>query len=287
MENTPPLLAATMERVQAALAEDLGRGDATTLALVPEAATGHALVVSRECGVVAGTRVAAAVFRQLDREVTIKIECADGQTVQPGQVVLAVRGKARALLSGERVALNFLQHLSGIATETARYVALAQPYGVAILDTRKTTPGLRSLEKYAVTCGGGQNHRLGLYDRIMIKDNHLAFWHHTAKRHLAAAIRVARSRYPDLLVQVEVDRPEQLDELWSDPPDWVLLDNMTPEAVGECVARCRGRCQVEVSGGITLANVAAYAAQQPTAISVGALTHSVRSLDCGLDWQIT
>lgn len=273
-----------MGLIAQALAEDVGTGDATTLALVPATAEGEALVVSRSPGVVAGTRVAAAVFRQLDEEITIKIIKPDGQALAPGDVVLRLRGKARALLTGERVALNFLQQLSGIATETARYVERVKPHPVAVLDTRKTVPGLRLLQKYAVTCGGGQNHRMGLYDRIMIKDNHLAFWQQGVKQDYATAVRTARVRYPNLLVQVEVDRPDQLYALWSDPPDWVLLDNMTPEEVGDCVARCRGRCRVEVSGGITLETVADYAAQGPDAISVGSLTHSVPSLDLGLDW---
>ncbi len=284
METIATLSPATINLIAQALAEDVGSGDATTLALVPATATGEALVASRSPGVVAGIGIAAAVFRQLDEEITVKIIKPDGERVAPGDAVLRLQGKARALLTGERVALNFLQQLSGIATETARYVERVKPHDVAILDTRKTIPNLRELQKYAVTCGGGQNHRMGLYDRVMIKDNHLSFWQQGVKRDLAAAVRTARTRYPDLAVQVEVDRPEQLAELWAEPPDWVLLDNMTPDEVGDCVARCRGRCKVEVSGGITLETVADYAAQKPDAISVGTLTHSIRSLDLGLDW---
>ena len=283
MEETSLLGSETDELIERALAEDLGPGDATTLSLVPENATAAADIVSRDEGVVSGVQVASEVFHQLDPKATLKIIASDGDPVKPGDVVLTVMGSARAILSGERTALNFLQRMSGIATLTARYVEETRGFPVQILDTRKTTPTLRILEKKAVHCGGGVNHRMGLYDRAMIKDNHLAFWGRTAGHSLLGAIRSARSRYPDLEVEVEVDRLEQLDELLDDPPEWLLLDNMTPEQVRLCVERCNGACRIEVSGGVTLDRVAEYAAAGPDAISVGALTHSARALDFSLE----
>ena len=266
-----------------ALAEDVGSGDATTLSLVPESATVSGDLVSRDAGVVSGVGVASAVFRHLDPQITIKIMVPNGGQIKPGDTVLQVKGRARAVLTGERTALNFMQRMSGIATETARYVELVRPHPVEILDTRKTTPLLRVLEKYAVQCGGGANHRMGLYDRVLIKDNHLAFWRQATGGSLADALQAARARYPDLELQIELDDPEQLKDLLAEPPDWVLLDNMTPEQVAACVRRCKKTCKVEVSGGVTLDTVAAYAAAGPDAISVGALTHSARALDLSLD----
>ncbi len=286
MEQGWPLGNALEELIERALAEDVGPGDVTTLSLVSENQHAEARVVVREDGIVSGTRVAAAVFRRLDPMITIKIMRTDGESVRAGEVLMRIKGKARAILTVERTALNFLQRMCGIATETARYVALARPFGVRILDTRKTTPTLRDLEKYAVQCGGGNNHRFGLYDRVMIKDNHLAFWMGTEPRTIAEAVRAARKRYPDLEVEVEIERLEQLDELMSEPPEWVLLDNMSPDDVRACVVKSAGRIKVEVSGRITLDTVQLYAAAGPDAISVGALTHSVRSLDLSLEWMV-
>lgn len=266
-----------------ALAEDVGSGDVTTLSLVPERSLAEAVIVARAPGIVAGTRVAAEVFRKLDSAMTCKIMAADGSPVAAGGEILRLRGKARAILTGERIALNFLQRLSGIATLTARYRAAMACTDVLLLDTRKTTPGWRALEKYAVTCGGGDNHRMGLYDRVMIKDNHLAFWCRDVGRTMAEAVRATRSRYPNLEVQVEVDDPDQLAELESDWPDWVLLDNMTPDQVRACVERCNGHARTEVSGGVSLDTIADYAAAKPDAISIGALTHSAIALDCALE----
>lgn len=286
MDKTWPLDKGIDEIIVRALEEDLGPGDVTTQSLVPANQQAEARIIARDAGMVSGTKLAAAVFRHLDPNITIKIVSADEQRVEPGTVLLWIKGAARAILSGERTALNFLQHLSGITTETARYVERVKPYGVRILDTRKTIPTLRTLEKYAVQCGGGHNHRMGLYDRVMIKDNHQAFWSALDNRTITDAVRAARKRYPDLEIEVEIDRPDQLDPLLEDPPEWVLLDNMTPDAVHECVARCRDRIKVEVSGGITLENIDAYAAAGPDAISVGAITHSVRALDMALEWMV-
>lgn len=284
MEQGWPLDKELDELIVRALAEDLGSGDVTTQSLVPANLSAEARVVCLEDGVLAGAKVAAAVFRHLDPNITIKITCTDGQPIKAGAALLDIKGAARSILSGERTALNFMQHMSGIATETARYVEKVSSYGVQILDTRKTTPTLRTLEKYAVQCGGGMNHRMGLYDRVMIKDNHLAFWNQLEQRTVGDAVRAARKRYPDLEIEVEIDRPAELDVLLDDPPDWVLLDNMTPDAVRDCVAHCDGRIKIEVSGGITLDTVEAYAAAGPDAISVGALTHSVHALDQSLEW---
>ncbi len=266
-----------------ALAEDIGPGDVTTLTLVPERAKASASIIARAPGVVAGAHVVAKVFLRLDPSMTCKIMAADGTAVQEGDVILRLQGQARAILTGERTALNFLQRLSGIASLTAQYRQQAGRDDVALLDTRKTTPGWRALEKYAVTCGGGENHRMGLYDRVMIKDNHLAFWAGESERSIREAVRAARSRYPDLEVQVEIDHPEQLDDLETDWPDWVLLDNMTPNEVRACVSQCQGHTRTEVSGGVTLDTIAEYAAAGPDAISIGALTHSATALDCSLE----
>lgn len=269
--------------IDMALGEDIGTADVTTEALVPAQAMAQAVIVAREDGVVAGIRVVSEVFRRLDPAITIKVAVSDGARVRAGETVMTLKGRARAIMTGERTALNFLQRLSGIATQTAAYVARVRDYPVSLLDTRKTTPGLRALEKYAVECGGGQNHRMGLHDRVLIKDNHLAFWTSSAERTLAQAIRAARTRYPELQVQVEIDRPDQLADALSEEPDWILLDNMSPAAVQQCVAACAGACKIEVSGGITLETIADYAKAGPDAISVGALTHSVRAMDYSLD----
>lgn len=282
--SSKPIVNLPLDLIKQALTEDLGKGDVTTAALVPELAVAEAGIVARATGVIAGAGIAAAVFRQLDEEVTIKIISEDGARVNAGDAIMTMRGRARALLSGERTALNFLQRLSGIATQTAAYKVRMAPHPVALLDTRKTTPGWRALEKYAVQCGGGTNHRMGLYDRVMIKDNHLAFWSSQSERTIQDAIKIARKRFPELLVQVEIDHPDQLDAVLAEPPDWVLLDNMSADQVRACVARCADLCRTEVSGGISLETVGDYAAAGPDAISVGALTHSVRAMDCSMDW---
>ncbi len=288
MIERPEQSAAAAERlIQMALTEDIGSGDVTTVALVPEAAKAAAALVARDEGILCGVHIASAVFRQLDPLATVKICVTEGAHVSRGEMILQVRGHARALLSAERVALNFVQRLSGIATRTAAYCDRVSDLPVVILDTRKTAPGWRLLDKYAVCCGGGENHRMGLYDRIMIKDNHLAFWLSGQERTIAGAIQAARARFPEIPVQVEIDHESQLDEVLTAAPDWVLLDNMTPDQVRACVERCGGQIKTEVSGGITLDTVRAYAEAGPTALSIGALTHSVEAFDCALDWDET
>jgi len=273
------------QRIREALAEDLGPGklDATTFALVPKNETAKAHLVAREAGILAGGPVAAEVFRQLDSSLKVVLKKKDGAAVKPGDVVLTISGSARAMLIAERTALNFIQRMTGIATMTRRYVEEAANPDVLILDTRKTTPTLRTFEKYSVVCGGGTNHRYGLFDRVLIKDNHLAHWTREGGT-LAGAVSASRKKYPNLLVEVEVDTIEQLKEVLPANPDWVLLDNMPPPVLRKCVKLCAGICKTEASGGVNLETIRAIAKTGVTAISVGALTHSAPSADLALDF---
>ena len=274
-----------MQRIREALDEDLGpqRLDVTTFPLVTEDKQASARLVARADCVLSGGPVAAAVFRETDPSLQISQTKPDGSALEAGEVVLTVSGSARAILVAERTALNFIQRMSGIATLTRRYVDAAAHPGVAILDTRKTTPTLRAFEKYAVVCGGGVNHRAGLYDRVLIKDNHLAYWT-AAGGGLPGAVEAVRTAYPELLVEVEVDTIDQLKELLPAKPDWVLLDNMTPLQLRSCVKLCAGICKSEASGGITLETVREIAKTGVDAISVGALTHSACAVDFALDF---
>ncbi len=269
--------------IRRALKEDMGKGDATVESLVEEHETARGYILSGGEYILAGGPVCAAVFQALDQRITVKLLKKDGDTIKRGERVLYVEGDARALLTGERTALNFLQRLTGIATLTRHYVDKAAPHSVPILDTRKTTPLLRSLEKYAVRCGGGANHRMGLYDRIMIKDNHLAFWKRDPERTMAEAVQKARRQFPDLEIEIEIDRPDQMKEALDASPDWILLDNMTAEEVKQCVNQCGGRARLEVSGGIALEHVEPYAQAGVDAISVGKITHSAPAADLSLE----
>ncbi len=273
------------ELIARALAEDVGSGDATTLALVAEGAEAAARIVARHAVVVAGLGVAAEVFRQADPALQSEIRVPDGAEAGPGTTLLRVHGPARALLTAERTALNFAQRLTGIATATECLARIVADYGTLILDTRKTVPGFRRLDKYAVQCGGGTNHRAGLHDAILIKDNHLAFWKQQHQGTLADAVRAAREAYPGLKLEIEVDTLEQLQEALPGRPDWVLLDNMSPQLTAAAVILCNGICKTEASGGITKDNVREYARAGVTAISIGALTHSARAADLGLDFE--
>jgi nicotinate-nucleotide pyrophosphorylase (carboxylating) len=209
----------------------------------------------------------------------------DGQRVAAGQTVLSVSGPARTLLTAERVALNFVQRLSGIATLTAQFVEAIKGTRAQILDTRKTTPGWRRLEKYAVTCGGARNHRMGLFDMVLIKDNHLAALKDGTPDPIAAALKQARGRLPGLKVEVEVDSLDELDRALAAGAELVLLDNMNPDQLRQAVQKCQGRAQTEASGGVSLATVRAIAETGVEFISVGALTHSARAVDIGLDFE--
>ena len=281
-----PLNAQEIDRaVQLALAEDIGSGDVTTLATVPEHAVATALMRAREPLVIAGLAFAEAAFREMSSDVQITRAAEDGQRAAAGDILLTIQGPARALLSAERVALNFVQRLSGVATLTAQFVEAIKGTRAHILDTRKTTPGWRRLEKYAVTCGGGRNHRLGLFDMVLIKDNHLAALMNESPNAVAAAVQRARAAYPQLKIEVEADTLEQVEQAIAAGADIVLLDNMNPIQLRLAVQKCKDRAQTEASGGVNLASIRAIAQTGVDFISVGALTHSARAVDIGLDFE--
>lgn len=271
--------------VRQALAEDLGPGDATTLATVPAPARLTVIMRAREPLVVAGLAFAEAAFKQLSASIRVQQLTRDGRGVKAGAGLLRVSGAARAILSAERVALNFAQRLSGVATLTAQYVAAVRGTRARIIDTRKTTPGWRRFEKYAVACGGGRNHRLGLFDLVLIKDNHLAALRAAKPNAVAAAVQRARTRFPGLKIEVEADTLAQVAQAVAAGADIVLLDNMTPAQLRRAVARVAGRAQTEASGGVNLKTVRAIARTGVDFISVGALTHSARAVDIGLDFE--
>ncbi len=270
------------DMVRAALREDLGRtGDATTDAVLPDAVPGEGVVAARESLVLAGLPIAAEVFRQVDPDVTFEPLARDGQRLAPGDVAAKIRGSLGSILRGERVALNFMQHLSGVATQTARYAALIDG-GVRLLDTRKTTPGLRAAEKYAVRAGGGHNHRFALYDGVLIKDNHIA----ACGSVTVAVERALAARHPLLKVEVEVESLEQALEAVAAGADGLLLDNQTPDQLRELVRAVRAKAPhvvLEASGGITETTLPAVAATGVDAVSCGALIHGARWVDLGLD----
>lgn len=268
--------------VRNALHEDGAFNDITTIATLQTERRAHGSIRTRETGVIVGVPIAVEAFRLLDSKVAIRVDVADGCRVEAPDVVMHIDGHARALLSAERVALNYLQHLSGIATLTARYVSAVSGTGARILDTRKTTPGLRQLEKYAVRAGGGTNHRMGLSDAVLIKDNHLA----ALDGDIGLAVRRARELTPTgTPVEVECDSPEQVEAALAAGADIILIDNMSPAWLTECTALVRGRAVTEASGGITLTTVREVALAGVDLISVGALTHSAPALDVGLDFE--
>ncbi len=270
--------------IEAALAEDLGRaGDITTAATIPASAQAEAVIAARKPGVVAGLPLAEAAFRALDPSIRFDAAVADGTRVSPGDVVARMSGPARPILSAERVALNYLGHLSGIATAAAAFSDLVSHTRAKIADTRKTTPGLRVFEKYAVRCGGGVNHRFGLDDAVLIKDNHIA-----VAGGIGPALRAAKAASGHLVkVEIEVDTLDQLDEVLAEGADAVLLDNMTPDVLAEAVRRIGGRMIAEASGGVTLDTVKAIAESGVDLISTGWITHSAPVLDLGLDIEIS
>ena len=282
----PPLTAEEiLPLIRQALAEDVGPGDVTSMATVPEMARARARMVAREPLVVAGLLLAETAFREVAPTLQITTDARDGDRLDTGQTLLTVSGTARGILTAERVALNFIQRLSGIATLTAQFVTAIEHTRTRILDTRKTTPGLRRLEKYAVTCGGGHNHRFGLYDRVLIKDNHLAALRDARPNPIAAAVKRARSAYPELRVEVEADTLDQVSDALAAGADIILLDNMTPSELKEAVRRVAGQAQTEASGGVNLQTVRSIAATGVDFISVGALTHSARAVDIALDFD--
>jgi len=281
------LLTAEIDRVvQLALAEDLPWGDVTTDNLIPSTARFHGEIRAKSEGVLAGLPVAERVFHALDPSVAVHCRRRDGDEVTPGEVVAVVEGPARAILRGERVALNFLQRLSGVATLTSRYVKAVSGLPCRIVDTRKTTPGLRRLEKYAVRMGGGQNHRFGLSDGVLVKDNHLAVLRAQGVS-LRTALQEMRRRIPHgVRVQVEVETLDEVAEALEAGADALLLDNMPLDVLREAVKVARGRAITEASGGITLATVRPVAETGVDLISVGALTHSAPALDLSLDVRV-
>lgn len=271
------------EAVRAALIEDLGRaGDITTLATIPAGKQARAVIAARKSGVIAGLPFAREAFRQYDPSVRFEAAMSDGDRLDPGAIVARIEGEARSVLSAERVALNFMGRLSGIATLAAAYVAEVAGTKAMIVDTRKTTPGLRAFEKYAVRCGGAGNHRYGLDDAILIKDNHVA----VAGGIRPALLAAKRQAGNFVKIEIEVDTLAQLEEVIAEGADIVMLDNMSVADLLAGVAMVGGRMKVEASGGVTLDTVAAIAATGVDMISVGALTHSASVLDLGLDIEI-
>ncbi len=277
-----PLSAATTRAlVRAALDEDHAFDDVTTLATVPAEARGRAAIVARNAGVIAGLPLAISAFETMSGEVTVRVVAGDGEHVDDGGVVAEVAGPWRALLSAERVALNFVQRLSGVATLTARYVEAVRGTKAKIYDTRKTTPTFRAIEKYAVRCGGGVIYRADLADAVLIKDNHLA----ALGGDIALAVSRAREKgRPGICVEVECDDVAQVDAALAAGADVILLDNMSLDAMRACVARVAGRVPLEASGGVTLERVRAIAETGVDRISVGSVTHSAPALDLGLDY---
>jgi nicotinate-nucleotide pyrophosphorylase (carboxylating) len=277
----PPDSAIIREAAARALGEDRGPADITTLACVKFETKSSARIFAKESCVLAGMPVAEQVFREQDATLVLTARATDGRLIQPGLTVLEIRGSASSILTAERCALNFLQHLSGIATQTRRFVDAVAGTKAKILDTRKTLPGLRAVQKYAVRCGGGVNHRFGLYDRFLIKDNHLALM--GKGNRLAEAIRSARALDPDAALEVEVDHIEQIPEIIALGVDVLLLDNMSLDEMRACVALIAGRAATEASGNMTLERVPDVAKTGVDFISVGALTHSVRAIDFSLE----
>ena len=281
LKITPDIL----EIIDRALDEDLASRDHTTR-LIPRDRMGRAALVAKEQGVLAGLSVASAVFSRLDAAVETSPLLHDGDALNPGDVIAAVQGPVGGILSAERTALNFLQRMSGIATETAKYVQAVDGLNARIIDTRKTVPGLRYLDKHAVRAGGGHNHRLNLADGVLIKDNHIASAR-LDELSLADLVKRARETAPHTLkIEVEVETVEQSEEALNAGADIVLLDNMSPEEMRRAVALAKGRALTEASGGVTLQNVREIAETGVDLISVGALTHSPKALDISLDLQL-
>lgn len=265
--------------IDRSLREDVGAGDLTTNSIVPPDAATYGYIMAKEGGVVAGLMIAEKVFRRFDPAFKFKALVRDGDKVTPGSILAEIAGQTRAILTGERLALNFLRHMSGIATRTAGLVALVKGSSARIVDTRKTTPGLRAIEKYAVSAGGGYNHRFGLYDGVLIKDNHIK-----VAGGIAPAVQAARSAVPHTVrIEVEAEDLSGVNEALVAGADIILLDNMPAEKMRKAVKIIAGRALVEASGGISEENIRAAAAAGVDLISVGALTHSVTALDISLD----
>jgi nicotinate-nucleotide pyrophosphorylase (carboxylating) len=268
-----------IDPVAVALAEDVGTGDLTSRFFIPETHCSKARILAKQIAVVAGIDPARSAFLQVDPDLATEIVAPDGDQVGPGDTILRICGRTRSILTGERVALNFLQRLSGVATLTRAFVDAVQGTGARILDTRKTTPGLRRLEKQAVVSGGGTNHRLGLFDAVLVKDNHLL-----AQTELEGAIQSLKSEHPDVLVELEADTLDQVRQFVEIPGiDVILLDNMTPDQIRACVSLRRSNLKFEASGGVNLETVRSIAETGVDFISVGQLTHSAPAVDFSLE----
>ena len=267
--------------VRSALAEDVGSGDVTTMSLIAQDSFASGVIVAKEPLVVAGVDLAIASFRELEKSIDFSVEVLDGQDGDFFQPLIRIHGPARALLTAERTALNFVQRLSGIATLTAKFVQQVSGTNTKILDTRKTVPGWRVLEKYAVACGGGINHRFGLYDQVMIKDNHLV----AVGGNIKKAVKCARENYPKLKIEVEADTVEQAKTAAEAGADIILLDNMSCEELIQSIELISGRSKTEASGGITMDTVREIAETGVDYISIGALTHSAPAVDIGFDFD--
>lgn len=270
------------EIIDLALKEDIGEGDHSSLSCVPENAEGQAKLLVKEKGIIAGVELACKIFHRFDPDLKIDIHILDGAHVNPGDIVLEVKGKSRSILSTERLVLNFMQRMSGIATQTKKIVQLIEGTNARLLDTRKTTPGIRALEKWAVTIGGGYNHRFGLYDMIMIKDNHIDY-----AGGVPNAIKRANDYIKDnglkINIEIEVRNEEELDEVLQNPQvDRIMLDNFEPAQIEKVLPKIPNHIETEASGGITKENIRAYAETGVNFISSGALTHSVKSMDMSL-----
>ena len=261
-----------------AFAEDVGDGDHTTLSTIPADETGKQQLIIKEEGILAGVDIARKVFEKFDPELKMTVMINDGAHVKPGDVAFVVEGKVRSLLQTERTMLNIMQRMSGIATTTARYQRELEGLKTKVLDTRKTTPGMRLLEKEAVKIGGGENHRIGLFDMILIKDNHVDFAGGIPQA-VKAAKEYCQAKGKDLKIEVEVRNTEEIDQALAADGDRIMLDNFTPARTREAVERIAGRCEIESSGGITLETLREYGECGVDFISVGALTHSVKGLD--------
>jgi len=269
--------------LEAALAEDIGSGDVTSIATVPENALCEGVIFAKEEAIICGTQIAQEVFKQVDGKITVEIITPDAQIAPEGWEVLRIKGPARGILTAERTALNFLQHLSGIATLTHKYMEQIAHTKARLLDTRKTLPGWRKLQKYAVACGGGTNHRIGLYDLVLVKDNHLKLMNRENPGDFSVAVARARNLFPGLKVEIEAESFQEFQHALDAGADIILLDNMTCEQMSKCVVSAGGRCKLEASGGVNLQTVKQIAETGVDFISVGALTHSVRAVDLSLE----
>ncbi len=270
--------------IREALAEDIGPGDATTLTLVDPAVQAAGDILAREECRVAGACVGKKALECVDPTLQVEIVMPDGSDVAAGGTILRVRGRAASILAAERTALNFMQRMCGIATLTRAFVEAVREYGTMILDTRKTTPCLRLFEKNAVLCGGGSNHRFGLFDRVLIKDNHRRLWQGGDPDRLDLAVAEARKVFPGLEIEVEVESVAECVSALRGRPDWIMLDNMDCAMMRECAKLCRGTARTEASGNITLERAREVAATGIDAISLGCLTHSAPSVDLSLEW---